>query len=137
MFDRRKNFRGRDAENNAKQSADGTERNRFDQELGENVAPVRADGHARADFARPFGYAHEHDVHDADAANDQRNARNRAEQSSHDVGRRRCRLRDFLLIAHGKIVVATRPGCCVAGVTSEMICCCARFEIGSHRPPAR
>ena len=59
---------------------------------------MRADGHARADLARSLGYADEHDVHDSDAADDQRNAGDRAEQSGHDVGRRRGRIGDFLLI---------------------------------------
>src|SRR5207244_3918357 len=47
MLDRRKNLRGQNAENNAEQSANGTERNRFDQELGENIAAVRA--HCRSE----------------------------------------------------------------------------------------
>src|SRR2546430_1389960 len=63
----------------------------------------------RPDLTGSFGYAHQHDVHNTDASNHQRYARNCTEQSSHDVGRRRCRLRDFLLIAHGKVVIATGP----------------------------
>ena len=109
MFDRGKNFRGANAENDADQSANGTERNRFDQELSENITAVRAHRHARPDFAGPFRDTHEHDVHDADAADHERHAGNRAQQSRHDVGRRGGRLRDFLLIAHGEIVVATGP----------------------------
>ncbi len=80
---------------------------------------MRAHRHARADFAGPFGDTHQHDVHDADAADHQRDARDRAEQSGHDVGRRRRRLRDFLLIAHGEIVVATRRECCAAGAARK------------------
>ena len=77
-------LRSRQAEHDADDAAHRAERDRFDQELGEDVAAMRADGHADADFARPLGHAHEHDVHDADAADDERNARDRAEQRGHD-----------------------------------------------------
>ena len=33
---------------------------------------ARADRHADADLAGPLGHRHQHDVHDADAADDQR-----------------------------------------------------------------
>ena len=65
--------------------------------------------HPRPDFSGSFRYAYQHDIHDADAANHEGHARNRAQQSSHDVRGRRCRLRDFLLIAHAKVVIATGP----------------------------
>ena len=38
------------------------------------------DGHADADLARPLGDADEHDVHDADAADEQRHGGDAAEQ---------------------------------------------------------
>ena len=38
---------------------------------------ARADGHADADLAGAFGDRHEHDVHDADAADEQRDRRRR------------------------------------------------------------
>ena len=44
----------------------------------QDVAPVRADRHADADLARPLRHAHEHDVHDPDAADDERDAGDRA-----------------------------------------------------------
>ena len=67
---------------------------------------MRADGEADADFARPFGHAHEHDVHDADAADDQRDAGDRAEQQGHDTRSGGGGFGDFLLVAHREIVVA-------------------------------
>ncbi len=42
------------------------------QELTQDVAPACADGQAHADLAGSFRHAHQHDVHDADAADDQR-----------------------------------------------------------------
>src|SRR4029077_7570708 len=50
MLIRRKNFRTHTAENDADESADGTERYRFDQELGENIATMRAHRHPRPDL---------------------------------------------------------------------------------------
>ena len=78
-----------------------------------------ADRQTRADLARPLGHADEHDVHDADAADDERDAGDRAEQSGHDVGRGRCGVGDLLLVAHGEIVVASRRGCYDAGGAAQ------------------
>ena len=39
-----------------------------------------ADGHADADLASAFGDRHQHDIHDADAADEQRNAGDRGQQ---------------------------------------------------------
>ena len=41
---------------------------------------MRAHGHADADLARALRHADEHDVHDADAADDERNAGDGQEQ---------------------------------------------------------
>ena len=49
-------------------------RDGLDEKLEEDIPPAGADGHADADFARALGDADEHDVHDADAADQQRNA---------------------------------------------------------------
>ena len=48
------------------------EQQRLDEKLREHLRAPRADRFAHADFARPFGDRHEHDVHDADARDDQR-----------------------------------------------------------------
>ena len=42
--------------------------------------PLRADRHAQADLARALGDRHQHDVHDADAADEERHRRDRGEQ---------------------------------------------------------
>ena len=93
----------------ADHAADGAERDGFDQELQEDVAAARADGHADADLARPLGHADEHDVHDADAADDERDAGD-AGRATHvmvlDCGG--CGVGDFLLVAHGEIVILAR-----------------------------
>ena len=88
-------------------------RHRFDQELRENVAAVRADGHADANFARPLGDAHEHDVHDADAADDERHTRrSRKAKASSRVKWRWPPVGDFLLVAHREIIIASGPNLC-------------------------
>ena len=101
-------FRSRDAEKDSENSPDRAKRNRFDQKLRENVAPVRAHGHARADFTRPLRYTDQHNIHDSNAANNERDTGDRAEQSGHYIGRGRGSIGDFLLIPDGEIIVATR-----------------------------
>ena len=66
---------------------------------------ARADRHAQADFADALGHRHQHDVHDADAADDQRDAGDRAEQQRHQPRRLRARGDHFGDVAHGEIVV--------------------------------
>ena len=65
--------------------------------------------HACSDFTRPLGHAHQHDVHNTDTTDDERNASDRPEQNRHDRGCRRSCVSDLLLIAHGKIIVAAGP----------------------------
>src|SRR6266851_5842283 len=67
----------------------------FEQELPGDVAAARADGFAHANFAGALGDAHEHDVHDAHAANEQADA---AEDDGGDVNHHHdvVKLLDFL-----------------------------------------
>ena len=72
----------RDAEpdRDADQAAEQGQRQRLDEELGEDVAAARADRLADADLAGPLPDRHEHDVHDPDAADDERDRGDAAEQ---------------------------------------------------------
>ena len=65
------------------QSAGHREDDRLDEELGPDVARAGADGHADADLARPLGDRDEHDVHDPDAADEERDAGDRPEEDGH------------------------------------------------------
>ncbi len=65
---------------------------RLDQELHEDVALAGADRHADADLARPLGDADEHDVHDADAADQEAYPRHAEEEGGEGVGDRLLRL---------------------------------------------
>ena len=60
------------SDNRADQSADDAEHERFGQELQADIGRSGSDSLADADLTRPFGDADQHDIHDADAADDQR-----------------------------------------------------------------
>jgi hypothetical protein len=75
----------------AHQTSGDRQYERFDQELEEDARRLRADGHADADLARPFRDADEHDVHDADAADQQRDGGDAREQRQDRVGALRLR----------------------------------------------
>ena len=77
----------RRAERDAGEAAEHAERDRLDQELPQHVAGARADRPADANLARPLGDRQQHDVHDADAADEQRHRRDGAEQRRHRPGR--------------------------------------------------
>ena len=59
----------------------------LDEELHQDVALARADRHADADLARPLGDAHEHDVHDADAADEQADRRDGEAEAATSIAR--------------------------------------------------
>jgi len=50
-------------------------------ETGQNVARLRADGLAQSNFSRPLTDGDEHNIHNADAAHDQRD---RSHSREHD-----------------------------------------------------
>ncbi len=70
---------------------------------------MRAYRHAGADFTRPLGHTPKHDIHDPDAADNQRDASDGKQQSRHHVGGRSSNFRDLFLIAHREIVIAPQP----------------------------
>ena len=69
------------------QAADAGEHDRLDQELLGDVAPLGAQGAADADLAGPLGHGRQHDVHDADAADQQRDGGDRAQDDAELPGR--------------------------------------------------
>ena len=73
------------AEREADQAAEQAQHERLEQELQQDVMALRADGLADADLARPLRHGHEHDVHDADAADEQRDADDAAHDDRHGV----------------------------------------------------
>jgi hypothetical protein len=61
-------------------AADDAEHHRLDQELREDVEAAGADGLANADLAGALGHRDEHDVHDPNAADDERHRRDSADE---------------------------------------------------------
>ena len=62
------------AQADAQPTAEQAQGHGLGEELQQDVAPAGADGLAQADLAGPLGDAHEHHVHDPDAADQQRDA---------------------------------------------------------------
>ena len=71
---------------------------RLDEELGEDVAATRADRLADADLAGPLADRDQHDVHDPDAADDQRDRGDAAEEQRQRRGDRRRGLEQLGLV---------------------------------------
>ena len=69
---------------------------------------ARADRHAQPDLARALGDRHQHDVHDADAADQQRDRGDRREQQRHDAARLLLRLQHLGQVAQREVVVLPR-----------------------------
>lgn len=61
-----------EGEHDPHEAADKADHDSLDQELGEDVAAARADGHTNADLLGAFGHGYQHDIHHANAADDQR-----------------------------------------------------------------
>lgn len=56
-----------EGEHDSHKAADKADQNGLDQELGEDVAAARADGHTNSDLLGALGHRHKHDIHHADA----------------------------------------------------------------------
>ncbi len=74
---------GDDAEDDADEAAGAAHDDGFDEELSEDVGGFCADGFADADLSGAFNDGDEHDVHHADAADEEGDARNAAEEHGH------------------------------------------------------
>src|SRR5262249_6483777 len=77
LHDPSKHDTGHDAE----QAAEARQGHRFDQELLADVAPFSAQGTADADLPGALRHGGQHDVHDPDAADQERDAGDRAQDT--------------------------------------------------------
>jgi hypothetical protein len=75
------------------------------QELLQDVAAARADGHAQPDLAGALGDRDQHDVHDADAADDQRDRGDAREQGREHAGDRAHQGLELAHVADVEVVV--------------------------------
>ena len=92
-------------EQDSENSADQAQHHRLDQELLQNILRTRADRHAQSDLPCPLGHRNEHDVHDSDSADDQRNQRHTEQQIGHDRGRSGQHLHELRGVADTEIVL--------------------------------
>ena len=72
------------AEDEAHETTNYAKNNRFEEELEKDIAAAGAYGFADADFASTLRDGDEHDVHNANAADDERDASNQGEHVGHD-----------------------------------------------------
>ena len=91
---------GRDDEpdEHADQAADQRQRQRLDEELAEDVPAPGAEGLADADLAGPLADRDQHDVHDPDPADDERDRGDPAEQQGQRAADRRGGLEQLGLV---------------------------------------
>src|SRR5262245_15055151 len=93
-----------DGEDHSEDSPEGGQRHGFEQELADDVAFAGPDGLSDADLAGALGDADEHDVHHADAADQQAHSRD-GDREEADAGRDPVELFDNLVgRGEGKIV---------------------------------
>src|SRR5690606_7082497 len=106
-FDQRR-YDGRDrvTKRNADRAPDNRKQDTFDQELGQDIPRARADRLPQPDFARAFGHGYQHDIHDADAADQQRNAGDQPQHNGQQSGDLADGVQQIRLIDDRKILVA-------------------------------
>ena len=73
--------------------------------MDEDVAPPRTDGLADPDLARPFRHRYEHDVHDADAADEERDSHDCAHDQRRGIQRFRDQLQNLFLGQDAEVVL--------------------------------
>ena len=94
----------RRAERHAQSPSDQAHDHRFDEELSHDVAPLGAQRLAHSDLGRPFGDGHQHDVHDSDPSDEERDAGDSGKQRGEDERRGLHRLQGVLETEDLKIV---------------------------------
>jgi hypothetical protein len=92
------------AQPNADDAAEHAEQRGFGQELHQNIPAPRANRFAQADFARALGDRDQHDVHNADAAHQQRDGGDAAQEDGQHAGDGARRLDKILLRKDREIV---------------------------------
>ena len=74
--------------------------------MEENVAGRGANGLSDANFVGALGDRNKHDVHDANATDDERDASNESEDAGDDAEKRAGGMSDFFAFENGEIGVA-------------------------------
>ena len=97
----------RHAEENTEQSTCKAEHHGFGQELCEDIAFASTHGFTQTDLARPFGDRDEHDVHDPDPTDDERDRGDPAEQQGERAADRGRGLQQLGLVEDREVVGVT------------------------------
>src|SRR5882762_8619340 len=97
------------AEENPDHASGQTQDERLDEELEQDIEARGAQRLAHADLARPLGDGDEHDVHDADSADEQTDRRNARKQIRERLRRVLKRRQNVGLVADLEVVLAARP----------------------------
>ena len=97
-----------EADQDADQAADERQRQGLDEELAEDVAALGAERLADADLAGPLADRHQHDVHDPDAPDDQRDRGDAAQQQGQRPADRRGRVEQLGLVEDREVVRVAR-----------------------------
>ena len=84
------------------------QQHRLDQELQQHMDAPRADRHADADLAGALGDRDQQDVHDADAADQQRDRGDGGQQDLQHAAALLGHFGDLGQVAHGEIIIAIR-----------------------------
>ena len=95
----------RKPEHDADEPAEQRQHEGLDQKLGQHLAFQRADREPDADLAGALGHRYQHDVHDADAADEEADRGDRAEQRRSAAGRRGHGRDDLRHVAHREIIL--------------------------------
>src|SRR5665213_1180334 len=108
LLDRRvRQHRHREAEQRADPAAEEREQDRFEQELQQHVAAAGPDRLAQADLARALGDRDQHDVHDPDPRDHERDSADRGE-ADRDDAEHGVEALDLALVVGGDVLCA-RP----------------------------
>ncbi len=98
-----------ETEGDAEQPAHHRQGERLGEKLHEHVERLRPERHADADLARSLRHADEHDVHDADAPDEERHRRDAREEHGHRLRSLFLGARDLAQVADGEVVVLALP----------------------------
>ena len=97
-----------DATSYSDEPSQHAENHGFDEKLQLDGGGLRSHGDSNTYLPRAFGNADEHDVHDADATNQERDAGDGSEEQRDDPGDLAHGIGNFLLIENVEIVLAIR-----------------------------
>ena len=100
----RQNCGSQQPERQPRDAADETEHARLDQELAQDHRRGRPEGLAQPDFPRALRNGHQHDVHDPDPADQQRDAGDHPQEDGQQAGDRAEALQQTRLGHHQEII---------------------------------